>query len=90
MDNLPEVKASTPMPAVKKPKPPMDDRCGHHIILKTMISKQTPMKVELMNGHKVFGTISQFDNYTITIRDEDENGMPRTIYKHAILSFMPA
>lgn len=90
MDNLPEVKASTPMPAVKKPKPPMDDRCGHHIILKTMISKQTRMKIDLMAGYAIYGPISQFDNYTITIRDEDEGDRPRTIYKHAILSFMPA
>lgn len=69
---------------------PLDPRNGHEAILRTMIKKKAEMVLVLNDGTSVFGRISQFDNFTITIYPEDNGGMPETFFKHAIRSFTQA
>lgn len=84
-------------PRARKPR---DNQNGHTIILKTSINKKQELVFELINGKSARGFVTQFDNYTITITGQPvgtcpeqhpprriEN--PRTIFKHAIISFYP-
>lgn len=66
---------------------PLDPRNGHEAILKTMIKNRQEVAITFRNGEQVFGRISQFDNFTITIYPDDNDGMPETFFKHDIRSF---
>lgn len=74
---------------VKNTRKPLDKRAGHDTILKTMINKNQRCELEFLDGRSAFGQITQFDNYTITIRDEVADKL-KTYYKHAIRSFSAA
>lgn len=65
----------------------LDPRNGHEAILRTMIKKRQVAILTLNDGTTVAGRISQFDNFTITIYPEENDGMPETFFKHAISSF---
>lgn len=64
------------------PPPPK----GHHVILASMIKRKTLIELDLVAGGSVVGLVTQFDEQTITIVEE-ESGEHRTYYKHAIESF---
>lgn len=66
---------------------PLDPRNGHEAILKTMIKNRQDIAITFRNGEQVYGRISQFDNFTITIYPDDNDGMPETFFKHDIRSF---
>ncbi|UKL14947.1 hypothetical protein hairong_042 [Pseudomonas phage hairong] len=69
----------------RKNKKPLDTRNGHETILKGFIVRREPIALNLMNGKMHIGLVTQFDNYTITIKLE--TGQLRTFYKHCIESF---
>lgn len=58
---------------------------GHEKILASCKRNCLKMRLILMNGNEFFGEITQFDRWTITLKDD--YGNRRTYYKHAIESF---
>ena len=48
---------------------------------------KTPLTVYLMNGVKLQGVVSWFDNFCILLR---RDGQVQLVYKHAISTIMPS
>ena len=69
---------------------PIDPRNGHEAILRTLIKKKAEIAITFRDGTQVYGRISQFDNFTITIYPDDNDGMPETFFKHDMRSFTQA
>lgn len=70
----------------KVSKKPLDKRNGHDTILKSMINKCQNIEIEFISGRpNAYGVITQFDNYTITVRDDA--GKHKTYFKHGIFCF---
>lgn len=67
---------------------PQDFKNGHQTILKTFIRDKTLIELELTDGSKKVGRVTQFDNYTITITPVgDTSTAHRTYFKSCINSF---
>ncbi len=71
-------------------KKQFDPKNGHEAILRTIIKKRADVVLTLNDGSAVYGRISQFDNFTITVYPDDNDGMPETFFKHSIRSFTQA
>ena len=48
---------------------------------------KTPVTVFLMNGVKLQGSVTWFDNFCLLLR---KDGLSQMVYKHAISTIMPA
>lgn len=57
------------------------------VFLNTIRKAKTPVTVFLVNGVKLQGVITWFDNFCVLLR---RDGHSQLVYKHAISTVMPA
>lgn len=57
------------------------------IFLNTVRKTKTPVTMFLVNGVKLQGNITWFDNFSVLLR---RDGQSQLVYKHAISTVMPA
>ncbi len=57
------------------------------VFLNTVRKTKTPVTVFLVNGVKLQGNITWFDNFCVLLR---RDGQSQLVYKHAISTVMPA
>ena len=57
------------------------------VFLNTVRKKHVPVTIFLVNGVKLQGNISWFDNFSILLKRESQIQL---IYKHAISTIMPS
>lgn len=57
------------------------------VFLNTVRKNKTPVTVFLVNGVKLQGVITWFDNFCVLLR---RDGSSQLVYKHAISTVMPA
>ena len=57
------------------------------IFLNTVRKTKTPVTMFLVNGVKLQGIITWFDNFSVLLR---RDGLSQLVYKHAISTVMPA
>jgi len=55
--------------------------------LTSVRKSKTPLTVFLMNGVKLQGVVTWFDNFCILLRRE---GQSQLVYKHAVSTIMPS
>ena len=55
--------------------------------LNSVRKTQTPLTIFLVNGVKLQGVVSWFDNFCVLLR---RDGQSQLVYKHAISTIMPA
>jgi host factor-I protein len=55
--------------------------------LNSVRKSKTPLTIFLINGVKLQGVISWFDNFCVLLR---RDGQSQLVYKHAISTIMPA
>ena len=56
------------------------------IFLNTVRKTKTPVTMFLVNGVKLQGNITWFDNFSVLLR---RDGQSQLVYKHAISTVMP-
>lgn len=56
------------------------------VFLNTVRKSKTPVTVFLVNGVKLQGVITWFDNFCVLLR---RDGQAQLVYKHAISTVMP-
>ena len=57
------------------------------LFLNTIRKNKNPVTVFLVNGVKLQGVVTWFDNFSLLLRRDD---LSQLIYKHAISTIMPA
>ena len=57
------------------------------LFLNTIRKNKNPVTVFLVNGVKLQGVITWFDNFSLLLRRDDSSQL---VYKHAISTIMPA
>lgn len=57
------------------------------VFLNTVRKTRTPVTMFLINGVKLQGVITWFDNFSVLLR---RDGHSQLVYKHAISTVMPA
>jgi host factor-I protein len=57
------------------------------VFLNTVRRTKTPVTMFLVNGVKLQGVITWFDNFSVLLR---RDGQSQLVYKHAISTVMPA
>ena len=55
--------------------------------LNSVRKSKTPLTIFLVNGVKLEGVVSWFDNFCVLLR---RDGQSQLVYKHAISTIMPA
>ena len=55
--------------------------------LNSVRKSKTPLTIYLVNGVKLQGVVSWFDNFCVLLR---RDGQSQLVYKHAISTIMPA
>ncbi len=55
--------------------------------LNSVRKSKTPLTIFLVNGVKLQGVVSWFDNFCVLLR---RDGQSQLVYKHAITTIMPA
>ena len=55
--------------------------------LNSVRKSKTPLTIFLVNGVKLQGVVSWFDNFCVLLR---RDGQSQLVYKHAISAIMPA
>ena len=55
--------------------------------LNSVRKAKTPLTIFLVNGVKLQGVVSWFDNFCVLLR---RDGQSQLVYKHAIATIMPA
>ena len=55
--------------------------------LNSVRKSRTPLTIFLVNGVKLQGVVSWFDNFCVLLR---RDGQSQLVYKHAISTIMPA
>jgi host factor-I protein len=55
--------------------------------LNNVRKNKTPLTIFLINGVKLQGVVTWFDNFCVLLR---RDGMSQLVYKHAISTIMPA
>ncbi|OXE36125.1 MAG: RNA chaperone Hfq [Phenylobacterium zucineum] len=55
--------------------------------LNSVRKTKTPLTIYLVNGVKLQGVVSWFDNFCVLLR---RDGQSQLVYKHAISTIMPA
>jgi host factor-I protein len=68
---------------------PMADKANNlqDVFLNTVRKTRTPVTMFLVNGVKLQGVITWFDNFSVLLR---RDGHSQLVYKHAISTVMPA
>ena len=56
-------------------------------LLNSVRKSKTPLTIFLVNGVKLQGVVSWFDNFCVLLR---RDGQSQLVYKHAISTIMPA
>ena len=56
------------------------------VFLNTMRKNKAPVTVFLVNGVKLQGIVTWFDNFSVLLRRESQSQL---VYKHAISTIMP-
>ncbi|MEO5368144.1 MAG: RNA chaperone Hfq [Magnetococcus sp. WYHC-3] len=67
----------------------MGGQTSHNIqdpFLNTLRREKVPVTVFLVNGIKLQGVITSFDNYCLTLK----NSVTQLVYKHAVSTVMPS
>ncbi len=57
------------------------------VFLNTIRKNRNPVTVFLVNGVKLQGVVTWFDNFSLLLRRDDSSQL---IYKHAVSTIMPA
>jgi len=57
------------------------------VFLNTVRKTKTPLTIFLVNGVKLQGVVTWFDNFCVLLRRE---GQIQLVYKHAISTIMPS
>ena len=57
------------------------------VFLNYLRKNKTPVTIFLVNGVKLQGVVSWFDNFCVLLR---RDGQSQLVYKHAISTIMPA
>jgi len=57
------------------------------VFLNTVRKSKTPLTIFLVNGVKLQGVVTWFDNFCVLLRRE---GQIQLVYKHAISTIMPS
>jgi host factor-I protein len=57
------------------------------VFLNTIRKNKNPVTVFLVNGVKLQGVVTWFDNFSLLLRRDDSSQL---IYKHAVSTIMPA
>ena len=57
------------------------------VFLNTVRKGKTPLTIFLVNGVKLLGVVTWFDNFCVLLRRE---GQIQLVYKHAISTIMPS
>lgn len=57
------------------------------VFLNTVRKGKTPLTIFLVNGVKLQGVVTWFDNFCVLLR---RDGQSQLVYKHAISTIMPA
>ena len=58
-----------------------------YTFLNSVRKSKTPLTIFLVNGVKLQGVVSWFDNFCVLLR---RDGQSQLVYKHAISTIMPA
>jgi host factor-I protein len=66
---------------------PNDTHNVQDVFLNHIRKQKTPVTIFLVNGVKLQGVITWFDNYSVLLR---RDGHSQLVYKHAISTVMPA
>ncbi|MBF0137175.1 MAG: RNA chaperone Hfq [Magnetococcus sp. DMHC-1] len=67
----------------------MGSHAGHNVqdpFLNTLRREKVPVTVFLVNGIKLQGVITSFDNYCLMLK----NSVTQLVFKHAISTVMPS
>jgi host factor-I protein len=82
----PEMPAAKP--AEKQAKPMLNEKNQNlqEVFLNHIRKNKTPVTVFLVNGVKLQGIVSWFDNFCVLLR---RDGHSQLVYKHAISTVMP-
>ena len=59
----------------------------HDTFLNQVRKQKTPLTIFLVNGVKLQGVITWFDNFCVLLR---RDGISQLVYKHAISTVMPS
>jgi host factor-I protein len=80
--------AGTSQPGIKKGKLVANEKAQNvqEVFLNTVRKAKTPVTVFLVNGVKLQGIITWFDNFSVLLR---RDGHTQLVYKHAISTVMP-
>jgi host factor-I protein len=75
--------------ANQKGEKPMSDKKQNlqDTFLNAVRKAKTPLTIFLVNGVKLQGVVSWFDNFCVLLR---RDGQSQLVYKHAISTIMPA
>jgi host factor-I protein len=57
------------------------------VFLNSVRKTKTPLTIFLINGVKLQGVVTWFDNFCVLLR---RDGLSQLVYKHAISTIMPA
>jgi host factor-I protein len=73
----------------KEPDKPMSEKKQNlqDTFLNSVRKSKTPLTIFLVNGVKLQGVVSWFDNFCVLLR---RDGQSQLVYKHAISTIMPA
>jgi host factor-I protein len=76
-------------PSKQKAESPMSDKKQNlqDTFLNSVRKSKTPLTIFLVNGVKLQGVVSWFDNFCVLLR---RDGQSQLVYKHAISTIMPA
>lgn len=66
---------------------PNDNHNVQDVFLNHIRKQKTPVTIFLVNGVKLQGIVTWFDNYSVLLR---RDGHSQLVYKHAISTVMPA
>jgi host factor-I protein len=76
------------LPANKRGIPVTDKKQNlQDTFLNSVRKSKTPLTIFLVNGVKLQGVVSWFDNFCVLLR---RDGQSQLVYKHAISTIMPA
>jgi host factor-I protein len=77
------------LPPKSKKEARMPDKPSNlqDVFLNTVRKTRTPVTMFLVNGVKLQGVITWFDNFSVLLR---RDGHSQLVYKHAISTVMPA
>jgi host factor-I protein len=77
-----EKERKSAMPTTAEKKQNLQDT-----FLNSVRKSKTPLTIFLVNGVKLQGVVSWFDNFCVLLR---RDGQSQLVYKHAISTIMPA